>query len=54
MKDICKSNLGNIVIEHINTNLIRSKFDLLVEQIKQNIDVLVVSVAIIDKSFSFD
>ena len=43
-----KKNLQNIVIGELNINSIRNKFDLLLEQIKENIDVLVVK---LDKSF---
>ena len=51
MKDICKENLQNIVIGHLNINSIRNKLDLLVKQIKKSIDVLVFSETKLDKSF---
>ena len=51
MRDIRKKNLRNIVIGHHRINSIRKKFDLLVEQIKGNIHVLVVSLTKFDKSF---
>ena len=44
-------NLRNVVTGHLNINSVRNKFDLIFEQIKGNINVLVVSETELDKSF---
>ena len=51
LKDTRKENLRNIVIERVNINSLRNKFDLLAEQIKGIIDVLVISETKLDEYF---
>ena len=51
LKDIRITNLNRIVISHIHINAMRNKFELLVEAVVGNIDILVVTKTKIDKSF---
>ena len=51
LKDICRKNLGKIVIGHLNINSIRQKFDCLIEITAGNIDILVISETKLDESF---
>ena len=51
MKEIFKKKLQNIVIGQLNINSLRNKSDLLAEQTKRIIDVLVNSVIKLDESF---
>ena len=52
MNEIFKKNLRNIVIGQLNINSLRNKYDLLAEQTKRIIDVLVNSVIKLDESLS--
>ena len=40
---IRKGNFNRLVLAHININLIRNKFEILMQQITDNIDVLMIS-----------
>ena len=41
--NVRKRNLKRIILGHLNINSIRNKFDLLVDQIKGNVDIVVIS-----------
>ena len=43
IRDACKRNLKGIILGHLNINSTRNKFDLLVDQIKGNVDIMVIS-----------
>ena len=43
IRDACKRNLKGIILVHLNINSTRNKFDLLVDQIKGNVDIMVIS-----------
>ena len=45
-------NPNRLIIEQININSVRNKFEMLKELVKENIDVLLISETKIDKSFS--
>ena len=47
----CKSNIGNIIVAHLNINSLRNKFDSLISQITRSIDILIISETKLDKSF---
>ena len=49
IRDVRKRNLKRIILGHLNINSIRKKFDLLVDQIKGNVDIMVISK--LDESF---
>ena len=51
IKDVCKRNLKCIILGHLNINSIRNQFDLLVDQIKGNIDITVISETKLNESF---
>ena len=51
MKSIRQENTNKLVFPHININSLRNKFELLVDQVKGNIDVLMISETKIDDSF---
>ena len=51
LKSLRKDNLNKLNFAHFNINSIRNKFDLLLEQIKGNVDVLMISETKIDDSF---
>ena len=51
LKYIRLDNLNKLVIAHLNINSIRNKFDLLVEKIKGNVDILMMSETKLDDSF---
>ena len=51
LKDVRIKNLNRIVLPHLNINSLRNKFDLLTDQIKGNVDVLVISENKLDDSF---
>ena len=51
LKDVRIKNLNRIVLAHLNINSPRNKFDLLTDQIKGNVDVLVISETKLDDSF---
>ena len=43
IRDVRKRNLKRIILGHLNINSVRNKFDLLVEQIKGKVDIMVIS-----------
>ena len=47
-----RENANKLVFAHININALRNKFELLVDQVKGNINVLMISETKIDDSFS--
>lgn len=47
----CKENLNGTIIVHLNIDTLRNRFDLVVDQIKEIVDVLVISEARLDESF---
>ena len=51
LKSLRKDNLDKLIFAHLNINSIRNKFELLSEQIKGNVDVLMISETKIDDSF---
>ena len=51
LKSLRTSNPDKLVFAHLNINSIRNKFEMLSDQIKGNIDVLLVSETKIDDSF---
>ena len=51
LKDVRIKNLNRIILAHLNINSLRNKFDLLTDQIKGNVDVLVISETKLDDSF---
>ena len=51
LKSLRKDNLNKLISAHLNINSIRNKFELLSEQIKGNVDVLMISETKIDDSF---
>ena len=52
LKSFRKDNLNKLIFAHLNINSIRNKFELLSEQVKGNVDVLMISEEKIDDSFS--
>ena len=48
---IRKGNFNRLVLAHININSTRNKFDTLVQQITNNIDILMISETKLDNSF---
>ena len=50
-KDICISNMNKVIVGHLNINSLRNKFDLFSEQVKDSIDILIVSETKLDDSF---
>ena len=51
LQNIRKDNLNNLIFAHLNINPIRNKFDSLVDIIKENIDILMISETKVDDSF---
>ena len=51
IRDVRKRNLKRIILGHLNINSIRNKFDLLVDQIKGNVDIMVISETKLDEPF---
>ena len=51
LKDIRIKNLNRIVLAHLNINSLRNKLDLLLDQVKGNVDILAISEAKLDDSF---
>ena len=51
LKSLRKDNLNKVIFVHLNINSIRNKFELLSEQSKGNLDVLMISETKIDDSF---
>ena len=53
LKSIRQENTNKLIFAHINTNSLRNKSELLVDQVKGNIDVLMIFETKIDDSFPF-
>ena len=51
LKNIRISNINKLIFGHLNINRLRNKFDLLCEQIKGSIDILMISETKLDDSF---
>ena len=51
MKSISQENTNKLIFTHIIINSLRNEFKLLVDQVKRNIDVLMISESKIDDSF---
>ena len=51
LKPVLRKNLRRIIFAHSNINSSGSKFDALVDQIKGNVDILIISETEFDKSF---
>ena len=51
LKFIRKGNFNRLVLAHININSIRNRFDNLVQQITNNVDILMISETKLDNSF---
>ena len=51
IRDVRKINLKRIILGHLNINSIRSKFNKLVDQIKGNVDIMVISETKLDAPF---
>ena len=51
LKFIRKDNLNKLIIAHLNINSIRSKFDFLVDKIKGNVDIMMISETNLDNTF---
>ena len=49
LKSICRENTNKLVFVQININLLRNKFELHVNEVKGNIDVLLISETKIDR-----
>ena len=52
LRSLRVKNLDKLIIGYLNINSLRNKFELLTQQIKDNIDILMISVAELDESFS--
>ena len=52
LKSLRCSNLNKLVLAHLNINSVRKKFELLSEQVRANVDFLIVSEIKIDDSFT--
>ena len=51
IRAVRKINLKRIILGHLNINSIRNKFNKLVDQIKGNVDIMVISETKLDDSF---
>ena len=51
MRDVRKRNLKRIIFGHLNINSIRNKFDLLVDQNKGKVEIIVISETELDECF---
>ena len=51
LKSLRKVNLNRVIFAHLNINSTRNEFELLSEQIKGNVDLLIISQTKIDGSF---
>ena len=51
LKSLRKVNLNKVIFAHLNINSTRNEFELLSEQIKGNVEVLIVSETKTDDSF---
>ena len=54
MKSIRQANTNKLIFAHININSLRNKFELLVNQVNGNIDVIMMSKTKIDDSFPLE
>ena len=54
LESIHRENTNKLVFAHVNINSLRNKFELLVDQFKGNIDVLVISETKIDDNFPLE
>ena len=52
LRDLLLQNVNKLIIAHLNKNYFRNTFELLIFQIKENTDVLMISKAKLDESFS--
>ena len=43
LKSVCNDNVNKLISVHLNINSMRSTFELLKEQIKDNVDILMIS-----------
>lgn len=43
LKSVCSDNVNKLISVHLNINSMRSTFELLKEQIKDNVDILMIS-----------
>ena len=50
LNSVRRKNLRRIIFAHLNTNSLRNKFDFLVDQIKVNVDILLMSESKLDES----
>ena len=51
LRSLRVKNLNKLIIGHLNINSLRNKFELLTHQIKDNIDIFMISEAKFDASF---
>ena len=51
LKSLRKRNLSKIVVDHLNINSFRNKFDFLAHQVKGNTDILMISETKLDERF---
>ena len=51
LRSLRVKNLNKLIIGHFNINSLRNKFELLTHQIKDNIDILMISETKLDESF---
>ena len=52
LKSLRIKNMNKIIVGQLNINSIRKKFDFLAQQVKGNIDILVISETKLDESFA--
>ena len=52
LKSVRRKNLPQILFAHLNINSLRNRFDALVDHIKRNVGILVISETKLDESFS--
>ena len=50
LNSVRRKNLRRIIFAHLNTNSLRNKFDFLVDQVKVNVDILLMSESKLDES----
>ena len=51
LKATCLANINRLMIGHINTNSIRNKFEIHLNSIKGNLDILMISEIKLDSTF---
>ena len=51
LKSVRRKNLRQILFAHLNINSLRNRFDALVDHIKRNVGILVISETKLDESF---